>query len=92
MKSGKYKFSSDRTADCGARQYLLEFYFLRNFFWGDFHGINEIYDLLLMCNCRQFCPRIGILYNCYSFKNSLHSKQIEGECLRTKINARQRVV
>ena len=29
MKSVKYKFSSDITADCVARHYLLELYFLR---------------------------------------------------------------
>ena len=31
MKSVKYKFSSDITADCVARNYLLELYFLRIF-------------------------------------------------------------
>ena len=75
MKSGKYKFSSDSTADCVAEQYLLELYFLRNFFLRDFHRINTFYDILLMCNCRQFCLRNGILYNCYSSKNSCISKQ-----------------
>ena len=33
MKSVKYKFSSDITADCVARHYLLELYFLRIFFF-----------------------------------------------------------
>ena len=32
MKSVKYKFSSDITADCVAQHYLLELYFLRIFF------------------------------------------------------------
>ena len=31
MKSVKYKFSSDITADCVARHYLLELYFLGDF-------------------------------------------------------------
>ena len=34
MKSVKYKFFSDRTAGCVARHYLLEMYFLGNFFSG----------------------------------------------------------
>ena len=47
MKSGKYKFSSDSTADCVARQYLLKFYLLRNLFFRYFHRINAIYDMQL---------------------------------------------
>ena len=83
MKSVKYKFSSDSTADCVAQHYLLELYFLRIFFQ-DSHRINEIYNIFSICSCRQFCPRSGILYDCNSSKNSLHM-QTERECLRTKI-------
>ena len=36
MKSVKYKFFSDSTADCEARHYLLEMYFLGNVFFGIF--------------------------------------------------------
>ena len=36
MKSVKYKFSSDITADCVARHYLLELYFLGDFFFSGF--------------------------------------------------------
>ena len=47
MKSGKYKFSSDSTAGCVARQYILELYLLRKVFFRDFHRINAIYDMQL---------------------------------------------
>ena len=70
MKSVKYKFSSDITADCVARHYLLELYFLRIFFQ-DSQRINAIYNIFSICNCRQFCPRSGILYDCNSSKNSV---------------------
>ena len=41
MKSVKCKVSSDSTADCMARHYLLELYFLGNFFFGSFIGSTQ---------------------------------------------------
>ena len=40
MKPVKFKFSSNRTADCVARHYLLELYLLRIFF-GIFMGSTQ---------------------------------------------------
>ena len=93
MKSVKYTFSSDSTGDCVARHYLLELYFLRIFFFffQDSHRINAIYIIFSICNCRQFCPRSGILYDCNSSKNSLRM-ETERECLRTEINTQHRMV
>ena len=92
MKSVKYKFSSDSTADCVARHYLVELYFLRIFFFQDSHRINVINNIFSICNCRQFCPRSGILCDCNSSKNSSLHMQTERECLPTKINTQQCVV
>ena len=51
MKSVKYKFSSDiYTADCMARHYLLELYFLRIFFSGfskDRRNLQHFFNLQL---------------------------------------------
>ena len=65
MKSFKYKFSSD-SYRFPARHYLQEFYFLRKF-CRDFHRIEAIFDILSKCNCTQFWPRTGILYDCSLF-------------------------
>ena len=92
MKSVKYKLSSDITADCVARHYLLELYFLRIFFFQDSHRINAIYNIFQFAIADssvrevEFCtivihPRI----------QSLHM-QTERGCLRTKINIQHRVV
>ena len=48
----------------------------------DFHRIHAIYEILSMCNCRQFCPRSGILYDCLRWPrsappNSNHSHRIQ---------------
>ena len=88
MKSGKYPSSSDSTADCVARQYLLELYFLRNFFFGIFIGSTQstTFFKYAMADSSvrevEFCtivihPRIPCIANRRG---------------RTKINARQRVV
>ena len=50
MKSVKYKFSSDITADCVARHYLLQLYFLRTFFSGfskDQRNLQHFFNLQL---------------------------------------------
>ena len=50
MKSVKYKFSSDITADCVARHYLLELYFLRILFIGfswDQRNLQHFFNLQL---------------------------------------------
>ena len=92
MKSVKYKFSSDITADCVARHYLLELYFLRNFFSGfskDQRNLQHFFQFAIAASSVrevEFCtiiihPRI----------QSLHM-QTERGCSRTKINIQHRVV
>ena len=92
MKSVKYKFSSDiYTADCVARHYLLELYFLRIFFFrilkGSTQFITFFHFAIAASSVREveFCaivihPRI----------QSLHM-QTERGCSRTK-NIQHRVV
>ena len=90
MKSVKYKFSSDITADCVARHYLLELYFLRHFFFrkGSTQFTTFFQFAIAASSVREveFCtivihPRI----------QSLHM-QIERGFSRTKINIQHRVV
>ena len=49
MKSVKYKFSSDiYTADCVARHYLLELYFLRIFFFRILKGSTQFITFITL--------------------------------------------
>ena len=88
MKSVKYKFSSDSTADCVARHYLPELYFLRFFFFGILIGSTQFTSFF---QCAIADSSVREVEFCYSSKNFLYM-QTERECLCTKIYTQQRVV
>ena len=70
MKSFMHEFSSDSCRRRGATLFN-RIVFSAQIFLQDFHKIDAIYDILSMCNCRQFCPRSGILYDCSLFIQEL---------------------
>ena len=90
MKSVKYKFSSDSTADCVARHYLLAMYFLRNFFFGIFKGSTQFTTFFQCAIAGSAVREVEFCTIVIHSRIPCTCKVTERECLRIKINTQQR--
>ena len=84
MKSVKYKFSSDSTADCVARHYLLELYFLRIFFFRILIASTKFTIFFQFAVADSSVREVEFCTIVIHPRIPLHM-QTERECLRTKI-------